>query len=772
MPPMLKLTAAAARIVLLSLLASLQLPALRAVARTGQSAAVTVPALKKAPAIEDFLDMKPSDALAGQMIKVENFIQERPSDGQPASQRTEAYLGYDEKNLFAVFVCFDSEPGKIRARMVSRENFVDERGAGIDDLVSVTLDTYNDRRRAYVFQVNPLGIQWDGLAVEGAQFDSSFDALWYSSGRLTDRGYVVWISIPFKSLRFSPAALQTWGILLNRDIPRNNESSFWPRHTPDIAGFISQAVPMHGLQDISPGRNMQFIPYGVFRSFRALDYGDALQPPRFASKRGEADAGLDSKFILKDSLVLDITVNPDFSQVESDEPQIQANERFELYYPEKRPFFIENAGYFATSNPLLFTRRIADPQFGARLTGKVGPYAIGLLAVDDQAPGKAPAIPDIADKRAYFGVMRISRDIFKESSIGFIFTDREFEGSYNRVGGIDGRFRILRNWTASFQAVTSSTRRLSGSYLAGPAYDFALRRSGRQFNYGMQFRDRSLGFRTDPGFLQRPDLREMFHQLRYSFRPEGRVLIAWGPQIEAYNAWDHKGHHLNWLYSAGMQAELRGPTVLGIEYAPEFELLRPSDYAVLTSNRGYRRHTTVANFETNYLKKLSLQAEVRRGLRINVVPVSGQQPELAGRTAVNFTATLRPITPLRIDNTYLLLRLTDRHDGASIFSSHVLRSKWNWQFTRELSLRLILQYDGLLANPARTSLPTSKNFNTDFLITYLVHPGTAIYLGYNSNLQNIDLIQTPLSGPEIIRTNGFNNDSRGFFVKASYLFRF
>jgi hypothetical protein len=263
----------------------------------------------------------------------------------------------------------------------------------------------------------------------------------------------------------------------------------------------------------------------------------------------------------------------------------------------------------------------------------------------------------------------------------------------------------------------------------------------------------------------------MTHSLRYSFRPEGRVLIAWGPQIDAYNAWDHAGNHLNWLYSAILQAELRGPTVLSLEYAPEFELLRPIDYAALTANRGYRRHTTVVLAETSYLRKLSVQAEVRRGLRINVVPVAGQQPELAGRTSVNFTATLRPITQLRMDNTYLLLRLTDRWDGASVFNDHVLRSKWNWQFTRELSLRLIFQYEGLLANPARTSLQTRRNFNADFLVTYLTHPGTAVYVGYNSNLQNIDLAQTP-SGPESIRTNRFINDSRGFFVKVSYLVRF
>ncbi|MCL4523506.1 MAG: carbohydrate binding family 9 domain-containing protein, partial [Acidobacteria bacterium] len=391
------------------LCALLALPATLA-AEQPPASALVIPRVDRAPTLEDFLDMKPSPAVEGKLAKVDDFRQTRPSDGKPGTERTEAYLGYDSENLYAVFIAFDSEPQKLRARMVSRENFVGEHGDMVDDGVSVSLDTFNDQRRGYIFQVNPYGVQWDGLYSDNNGFDVSFDTVWHSRAKITGRGFVVWMAIPFKSLRFSSAREQTWAILLNRDIPRKSEVVFWPIYSSKISGYINQAAPMKGLKNISPGRNMQFIPYGALRSFRALDERDA-NAPAFRGKRAEADGGVDAKLVLKDSLVLDVAVNPDFAQVESDEPQVTANERFELFFPEKRPFFLENASFFQTPINLLFTRRIADPQFGVRLTGKLGPWAVGALFADDQAPGKSVAKNDpMAGQRAYFTVLRVNRD--------------------------------------------------------------------------------------------------------------------------------------------------------------------------------------------------------------------------------------------------------------------------------------------------------------------------------------------------------------------------
>jgi len=750
-------------------------------AQTPQRPVLSIPRLNRAPELEDFLEMQPNDLMAGRLAKIEGFIQRDPSDGAPSTQRTVAYLGYDDRNLYFIFVCFDSEPGKVRARMVRREDT-----AG-DDAVGFLLDTFNDQRRAYVFISNPFGIQYDALANEGQEVDATFDTVWHSRGKLTPQGYVVWIAIPFKSLRFSPDPAQTWGILLARTIPRVNENTYWPHYSARIEGRMNQAALLQGLRDISPGRNFQFIPYGLFRSFRAPDFRDPAQP-RFVRDRADPDVGVDAKFVFKDQLVLDVAVNPDFSQVESDEPQVTVNQRFEVFFPEKRPFFLENANYFATPINLLFTRRVLDPQFGVRLTGKVGSYALGGFLIDDEGPGRSvPPGDPLFGKRALFGIVRVNRDIFRQSTLGMIFTAREFEGSSNRVGGVDSRLKFGQNWVANLQAVASSTQQLGGTRLGGPAYDAELRRSGRKLNYQLEYNDRSPGFRTEPGFLLRPDIRRLGQTLSYRFRPEGRWLISWGPDFFYSHVWDHSGLRLDWVSDTAVYAELTGQTLVGVGYNNQRERLRPQDFPVLSAPQDFNRKHFGVLAQTSYFRQVSVTAVGRWGQRINFFPQAGQPPVLADWNDLTFQLTLRPLTQLRIDNTYLLTRLRDRASGTAILNDHILRSKINWQFTRELSLRVILQYNATvtnctLAGPpvppncALTSLPTAKNFNADVLVTYLLNPWTALYVGYNSNLQNFDpaLAQVnPPSDLSLVRPrNDFINDAKQFFVKFSYLLRF
>ncbi len=727
---------------------------------------LVIPRVDRPPTLEDFLEMRPNREVDGRLAKVTNFIQRKPSDGEPATQRTEVYLGYDDKNLYVIFLAFDSEPGKVRARMARRENVFS------DDIVEVMLDTFADRRRAFAFVANPLGVQWDALWAEGQGFDDSFDTLWHSRGRRTDQGYVVWMAIPFKSLRFSSAPNQTWGLIFLREIPRNNEQAFWPRVSSRIEGRLSQAATLRGLENISPGRNMQFIPFGVFRSFRALDTRDPSLP-RFVRDRADPDAGLDAKFVFKDSLVLDVALNPDFSQVESDNPQVTVNQRFEVFFPEKRPFFLENANFFQTPINLLFTRQIADPQFGVRLTGKTGPYAIGALLMDDQSPGRSvPADDPLLGKRALFGIARVSRDIFNQSSIGMIYTDREFEGSYNRVGGADSRLRLSDHWVAIFQGVGSWTRELDGSRLNGTAFDAEIRRSGRQFSYSLEYNDRSPDFRTASGFLLRPDIRRIGQNLGYFFRPEGKRLISWGPGLFFERVYDHQGTRLDWRLSPSFQWEFIGQSNFRIFYNAGRERLRPQDFSGLTQNRDFSQPGYGFTFSSSYFSRASVFGFAGTGKGINFAPPAGREPFWVNTRDATFTLTLRPLTPLRIDNSYLFSRLRDRDTGASIFNNNILRSRWNWQFSRELSVRFILQYDATLANPDLTALETTKNINADILITYLVNPWTALFVGYNGNVQNLDVVPTA-TGARIVRPRRrFINDAKQFFVKFSYLLRF
>jgi Domain of unknown function (DUF5916)/Carbohydrate family 9 binding domain-like len=797
--------------------------------------ALTIPRLDRAPALEDFLEMKPQGEVAQQMAKVTGFAQRNPHDGEGVSEETEAYLGYDQKNLYLVFVCFD-DPKKVRARMSRREDIYD------DDQVAVLFDTFHDRRRAYEFQTTALGVQWDAIYTEasrtetGGNWDTSFDTVWDSKGKVTSRGFVVWMAIPFKSLRFPGTKQQEWGIILYRGIVRKNEDSFWPAITRKVEGRLGQAATLYGLEGISPGRDIELIPYGVMRSFRSLDTVDPYNP--FFQKAGvQGQPGMDAKFVIRDHFVVDLTANPDFSQVESEDPQITVNQRFEVYFPEKRPFFLENEDYFRTPIDLFFTRNIQDPSAGIRLTGKEGPYSVGLMSTDDRAPGLA--VPNFCPStslncsdsltgiRSYFTIARVSRDIFKQSSVGAVYTDWECPttGEFNRVGGLDTRLKLNANWIVEGQAVVSSSNLLGlnahnlentceynlfpfssgnvgkGNYYAGPSEKVEVRRNGLHFNYIGTYQDVSPGFVTVPGFVNRVDIRGLYQSIHYRFRPKKGWVLNWGPSMIQHYVFDHEGNRLDTNYDPYLKIEGRGQTLIWVDpYIELRERLRPQDFAFLglavNKNQDYHEHSSSVRFQSGYLRKVTLGGGFTWGDGVNFVPAAQSLPQglLSRSNTADAMLTFRPVKPLKIENTYLFerLRATDNEYrlavaqmpgvpiGRGIFSNHILRSKWNWQFTPQLSMRVILQYNSVLANtPGNTFypytyLPTQKQFNADFLITYLVHPGTAIYVGYNSDLQNLDhsLMPDPAGLAGLHTPRGYINDSRQFFVKVSYLFRF
>jgi Domain of unknown function (DUF5916)/Carbohydrate family 9 binding domain-like len=763
-----------------------------------RESSLTIPRLAHAPTLEDFLSMKPEGSAALVMAKVTHFLQREPHDGQPVTQPTEAYLGYDEKNLYVVFVCHD-DPAKVRAHETRREAF-----NGEDDDVEVMLDTFHDRRRAYVFLVNPKGIQWDAIWTEasfadtGGNFDSSFDTLWYSKGKVTEQGYVVWMAIPFRSLRFPSAQDQTWGVVLLREIIRKNEQAFWPHISVNQEGRLGQAGTAQGMKGISPGRNIQLIPYGLLNSFHAVDDRGPNTPcptpldpsascAHFQNREIGGTFGLDSKFILKDSLVLDATANPDFSQVESDEPQVTVNQRYRVFFPEKRPFFIENADYFRTPIDLFFTRNIVNPDAGIRLTGKTGPYSLGILASDDRAPGLTVPTDNVLFKtRSYFTVARVSRDIFKQSSIGAIYTDWEYPAanSFNRVGGIDSRLKFSSKLTATLQAVTSSTD-FSEAHSAGSAYKAALDYTSSHYSHNSTYNDVSPGFFTQPGFVNRVDIHEYRDYEACVFRPKQGPVVSWGPELSTRWTWDHTGHRLDTDYNPDLAIIMRRRTHIFIFPYEEFrERLRPKDFPALPQDQDFHEHTSGINFYTAPIPQIGLGAQYFWGDAVNFVPgsVNSGQPYLARSDFASAVATIHPFTQLKIDNTYLFSRLRRRDTNANIFNNHILRTKWNWQFNRELSLRVILQYNATLTQNSPsvsadqfpfTFLPTTKNFNTDILVTYFIHPGTAFYVGYNTNQQNLDpslQIDQLLGG--VHHGDHLINDGRLFFVKVSYLFRF
>lgn len=735
-----------------------------------------IPHVSRAPKIEDFLTHAPREA----ELEVSGFRQFRPGDGTLASQPTTAYLSYDDKNLYVVFVCRDL-PGQTRAHLAKREDI------GNDDQVAVYLDTFHDHHRAYIFAVNPLGVQLDGIFTEGQGNDFSFDTLWYSEGRLTEDGYIVWMAIPFKSLRFPGEPIQNWGIALNRVILRKDEIVWWPYITQRVQGLTQQFADLPGLENISPARNIQLIPYGILARSRFLDQSDRTNP--LFRTQYEHRAGLDAKFVVRDALTFDVTLNPDFSQVESDEPQVTVNQRFEVFFPERRPFFIENAAFFQTPINLFFSRRVADPQFGARMTGKVGKWTLGAMTIDDRQPGRGQPDGGPFDTRAAIGVVRIAREFGQQSQIGAFFSSRDFADSSNRVASLDTRIKFARNWVLDAQAVHSWTRQTNARlcpspdvHLQGNAFLTQLRYAGRHLAASTSYDDKSPNFCTELGFVQRTDIRQMKHFVGYFWRPERGRILAFGPSVNGLVNWNRQGRIQDWEGDWGFEVQWARQTSINLSRGEAFELFR---------NLGFRKHSTAIAFTSEPYNWLILNARFNFGTNENFFPAAPLAPFLANSKRLFFGFGLRPQPRLRFDQTYIFLRLGTRGastpagfaPGTSIFNNHILRSKLNYQFTKELSLRAIFDYNATLANDRLVDVQTNlgsfpggpvaptKRFSSDLLFTYLLHPGTAVFFGYTDRYANLD-IDRSLPFPVFRGGSPSTSTGRQFFVKMSYLFRF
>jgi len=727
---------------------------------------LVIPLLDNAPVLEDFLSMEPPAAVAARMERVTGFVQRSPNDGAASSQRTDVYLGYDDRNLYAVFVAFDTEPENVRANLAPREN-VDN-----DDRVGILIDTFNDQRTAYGFRSTPLGVQWDARWSEvskGSSYDTAFEAVWYTDAELTERGYVVLMTIPFRTMRFPETGDQRWRIQFERFIPRASEEAYWPAYTQRIDGRLNQAATLVGVRDVSPGRNIQLIPFAFVRNYDVLD-PSLPGGPGFKSDT-EDDVGLDAKFVFRDSLVFDLTLNPDFSQVESDQPQITVNQRFEVQYPERRPFFLENADYFQTETPLVFTRRIVDPKAGARFTGRQGPWGIGTMLMDDEAPGqnRDPSDP-LYGESADISIMRVYRDIGEQSRVGMLYTDRELLDTYNRVSAVDGRFRLSQNWSSEMLFVNTDTLNADGSSKTGRQTNMRFDRNGRHALVHAHRTQQSEGFQADLGFLGRnfrPDNDGMHARVEYQLWPEDSWADRWGPRVFLSHYDDMQGTRIYSEISPAVSVNWWGSSFAALGYNKIRERLLPKDFAGLVSSRDYHREAWNATISTNSLSRFGFLAEVEVGTTINLVPPAGFEPELADTKSAWFDMLWRPMDRLRVDTSYLFTQL-DELNGGKIFDNRILRSRWNYQFTKELSLRVIAQLEETSPTAGLTRLEHDKSRNLDVLFRYVINPWSALYVGYNTNSSNFQLIDTE-EGREFVRSDDFARDGEQLFVKFSYM---
>ena len=477
-------------------------------------------------ASEPIIDGNLNDEVWKTAAVFKDFLQTQPGENITPEQATEVRIGYNATHLYFAFRAWDA-PGKVRATIAKRDNIFD------DDFIWLTLDTFNDRRKAYALAFNPLGIQADGIFSESSSNnneDYSVDIVMESKGQLVDDGYVIEVAIPFKSLRYEIGKGKNWGIHLTRRIKhKNNEQNSWMPIVRGQNGFLNQAGYITGIEDISTTHNLEIIPsLTVSESGRRVSAFPAgvsplNNPGRIVNAPINLDPGVTLKYGLTPNITLDFTANPDFAQVEADQTVITANQRFPLFFQERRPFFLEGIEIFQTAMQPVHTRSIIDPDYAAKISGKRGRNSFGLMLAADRAPGNysdderndlsiRPNIEKFLDHKAYVGVLRVKHDVGRQSEIGMIATSYNFIEKHNHLGGIDGRFQLTPHAVVSFQALGTNSRR----YFYSPDQDQSIFRTGNGFGYftTLDYTQRRFGFfatsegrtrdyRADVGFTRR-----------------------------------------------------------------------------------------------------------------------------------------------------------------------------------------------------------------------------------------------------------------------------
>ncbi|MDQ3061524.1 MAG: carbohydrate binding family 9 domain-containing protein, partial [Acidobacteriota bacterium] len=436
------------------------------------------------------------------------FLQTQPGDNVQPSHPTEAMIGYDAKNLYIAFRV-KQDRDKIRATVARRDNIFN------DDYIGVYLDTFNDQRQAYTIFFNPLGIQADGTLTEGRGEDYSVDLVMESKGILTEDGYTIEAAIPFKSLRYEAGKDKNWGIHIFRRVKyNNNELNSWMRIERNRSGSLNQAGAITGLEDISTTRQLEINPsLTVSESGRRSRFAFNQDPSgRFINDGIKAEFGMTAKFSLSPTITLDFAYNPDFAQVEADAPVTSANQRFPIFFAEKRPFFLERIDIFNTRMNVVNTRAIVDPDIALKLTGRRGKNTFGVLYASDNAPGNYSldereslsncrqrrlnnpsivcGIERFVDKNADIGIVRLKRDIGRQHNLGFFATTYNFPERHNNTAGFDGRFRLSPKIVTEFQILGTHSRR----FFYDSDLDSNLYRTGNGFGYSYSFErsDRNL----------------------------------------------------------------------------------------------------------------------------------------------------------------------------------------------------------------------------------------------------------------------------------------
>jgi hypothetical protein len=677
-----------------------------------------------------------------------------PGENIPAKVRTECLIITGPKDLYVAFRANDPNPSAIRAHFMDRDAALD------DDWVFITLDPFFDQRRGFQFLANPFGVQMDSLLNEVGsseeQVDMTWDAIWDASGKITPEGYVVEMKIPYTTLRFpKEAGKQKWGVQALRHYPR--DFSYYFKSTPwnrNRNCLLCENLTLVGFEGTSPGRNIEINPAVVMnRTDRREDFPQG----QFEGGKTKPDLGLSGRWGITPNIMANAAVNPDFSQVEADVAQLEVNRRFALFYPEKRPFFLEGADLFITPLAAVYTRTLADPAWGLKLTGKDGGNAFGILVSEDETtnlllPANQGSRLEFLEQNAVSTVLRYRRDVGRRSTVGILVTDRRGKGYSNSIMGADGhiqfgpvdkvRLQFLYARTGYPENASTDLGQPLGKF-SDRALSFEYIHEARDWNWWAKYEDLGRNFRADVGFIPRVNLKT---------KEAGVRRIVWGDSSTWFRKWmftlkgsvfhDHNGHLTDRVLEAS--CEYNGPfqSILNLELVVGREVWTgiPFDQEYLQAESSLRPGGS-----------LLLTLKGKYGDAVDYV---SSRPGEIVQVQPGFIWFLGRHLQLGFDHALERLDVA----GGRLYQAGLSQARIVYQLNVRTFVRAIIQYLDLDRNlglyPVEPD-PLSRHLFTQFLLSYKINPQTLFFLGYSDNhfgRPGLDLTQR----------------DRTFFVKISY----
>ena len=687
------------------------------------------------PVIDGRLD----EAVWQQAPVLGGFTTYNPDYGKTMSEGTEVRMAYDSENLYFAFRCYDSEPDKIKSVVTSRDN------NRADDWVCINLDSFFDQQSLYCFYVNALGIQSDSRAI-GLNEDLSADFVWYSAGRIDEKGYVIEICIPLKSLRYSDANPVTMGVVFERRISRKSEQGTYPGLKPERGmSFQTQTIPMV-YNNLKHYTLFELLPSVTYTQKSRQDQGNLVIDER------KADASLTTKYGITSDLILDGTYNPDFSQVEADAGQVDVNLRYDLFYAEKRPFFLEGAENFrigATGvselDPIVsivHTRTITNPLLGVKLTGKLSEKnTLASIYAMDRVPDDQK---ELSGNYAQFPIFRYKRTLDDDSYLGGIYAGVETKNGFNRLGGIDGAWRVSQSATLEYHGLLSTTKAASAATeTSGRSLAIRYFHSTRDAVYDFSVVDISDNFVANMGFVARTGVLQLAALAKPKIYPESGLLRRVDVELFSGQTEDRPSGLWETSNHISILGVLPGNLSVRTQYTYSTE--------VFLAQR-FRTGGFLITGGGQATKQLSISLAYRR---LKAIYYDPSTPYQGNNDRVSAVIIYQPSEQFDANGTLSYSRFFREPDDQEIYTYLISRLKLTYQWNKYLFFRGIAEYNDY-----------RKRLLTDFLASFTYIPGTVMHLGYGSLYE-----KTQWRNGGYTDSDRFLETQRGFFFKMSYLWR-